>query len=150
MLEGPLLVSRSRRVAYGSEKTEVQKGLSKHVRKKVGFCVRQACPKGDGPTWGVVPGSVLATLEPRMTFSSPAKLGETPPVRIVTFSHISWGKSLLSDFPGPSGIPAENFRRDRGTAAKNLTPCVLEARWRIYFSMFHKLSRTYLGSRCAF
>ena len=48
----------------------------------------------------------------------PAKLGETPPVRIVTFSDSSWGKSLLSDFPGPSGIPAENFRRDRAQSRK--------------------------------
>ena len=121
----------------------VSERLSKHLRKKARFCVRQACPKGGGNLWGGVPPQCFLTLEPRMTFSSrrnafPAKLGETPPVRIVTFSDSCWGKSLLSDSPGPSGIPAENFRRDRGTVAKKLTPCVPEARWRIYEIHVHR------------
>ena len=76
------------------------KGFRNTYGKTTGFRVRPGLAKSDGPlAGGGVPPRVLATLGPGAVFSSrrnplPANLADVPPVRIVTFSDSSWGKSL--------------------------------------------------------
>ena len=77
----------------GSEK------LSEHLRKKTCFHGRAGSEMGDGLSWGGESWPwVLATFSPWMTFSPrrnalPANFADAPPVRMVTFSDSSWGKS---------------------------------------------------------
>ena len=76
------------------------KGFRNTYGKTTGFRVRPGLAKSDGPlTGGGVTPRVLATFGPGAVFSSrrnplPANLADVPPVRIVTFSDSSWGKSL--------------------------------------------------------